>query len=302
MSNDKYDMISSLPDEMLQHILSFLGIRQAVQTSVLSKRWVNVWTSLSNLNFDPHEFVLADEYRLSTEERKRALDAKLKKFVETLLSRHKTSFLDTFRIKILDQDGCSDLVGTYYCLLGYAVNSVMISHPFHVEFMCKSLGTTEMSNTFPFMRNVLCYFDFGDNIGGLSDVITLELHIKEMKYILEAAIPKLGEFHNLKDFSLGTSCMICNFGPVALFLERTPNLQKITLYMCASRHCRGKKLVSIHIMVKYLMWTKLSRCKNLKRVDIKLLKDFIIAHEIDEALLSSRKQIENTEIIISEHI
>ncbi|XP_078151692.1 putative F-box/LRR-repeat protein At3g58880 [Carex rostrata] len=425
MSNDKYDMISSLPDEMLQHILSFIGIRQAVQMSVVSKRWVNLWTSLSHLNFDPHEFVLDDEYHLSTAERKRALDAKYTKFVETLLSRHETSFLDTFRIKILDQDGCSDLVGTcvsyamkvnpqvfsveapffhkdisgpifscesikelflrktwnytqripnfinlpqirrlqltntvledrcitrlfsgcpvledvslencgnefscifsqklkylslrdcifvhnyriicvHSCLFGDAVNSVIISHPFHVEFKWKSTGTAAVGNTFSFMRNIFRYFDFGDNIGGLSDVTVLELHIKEMKHISGAAVPKLGEFHNLIDLCLGSWCMTCNLSPIALFLQQTPNLQKITLYMCA-RHCRVEE-TGIHQTLG-IMWVYLFQylfgCKNLKQVEIKILKDYIRAHKINKALLPRRLQMRGVEIIVSEHI
>ena len=93
---------------MLLHILSLLGIREAVQTNLVSKRWVNLWTSLSHLNFDPYEFVFVDEYRLSTDDRKKTLDAKFKEFVEALLSRREASLL----VKILDQNGCSDLVRT----------------------------------------------------------------------------------------------------------------------------------------------------------------------------------------------
>ncbi|KAF3336777.1 F-box domain containing protein [Carex littledalei] len=440
MPNDKYDRISSLPDEMLQHILSFLGIRQSVQTSVVSKRWVNLWTSLSHLNFDPHEFVLEDES-----------DAKFKKFVEMLLSRHETSFLDNFQIKILDQYGCFDLVRTCVsyamkvnprvfsveapffhkdicgpifscesieelflrksnyphripdfvnlprirrlqltgtrldngcitipdfvnlprirrlqltrtrldngcitrlfsgcpvledvsleycsgeiscifsqklkylslchcvflrdyrlmcvdsCLLGDAVNSVIISRPFHVEFMWKSVGTTAVGNTFSFMRNVFHYFDFGDNIGGLSDVIVLKLHIKEMKHISGAAMPKLGEFHNLIDLCLGSWCMTCNLSPVALFLQQTPNLQKITLYMCA-RHCRVEE-TGIDKKMDHLMWVYLLRylygCKNLRQVEIKLFKDYIRVHKINKAVLPRRTQKRGIEIIVSEHI
>ncbi|XP_078153662.1 putative F-box protein At1g58310 [Carex rostrata] len=82
----------------------------AVQTSLVSKRWVNLWTSLSRLNFDPHEFVSVDEYRLSIKERKIAVNAKFKEFVDMLLSRREASFLDTFLIKILDKGICCDLV------------------------------------------------------------------------------------------------------------------------------------------------------------------------------------------------
>ncbi|GLU17119.1 hypothetical protein SLE2022_335130 [Rubroshorea leprosula] len=47
------DMISQLPNSILGTILSFLSLRKAVRTSVLSTRWRKIWTtSLSVLNFD----------------------------------------------------------------------------------------------------------------------------------------------------------------------------------------------------------------------------------------------------------
>ena len=45
------DRISSLPDQLLHHILSFSEARLAVQTSVLSKRWKLLWTTLPVLSF-----------------------------------------------------------------------------------------------------------------------------------------------------------------------------------------------------------------------------------------------------------
>ncbi|XP_017234938.1 uncharacterized protein LOC108208869 [Daucus carota subsp. sativus] len=45
------DRISSLPDQLLHHVLSFSDARLAVQTSVLSKRWKLIWTTLPVLNF-----------------------------------------------------------------------------------------------------------------------------------------------------------------------------------------------------------------------------------------------------------
>ncbi|KAJ8451850.1 hypothetical protein Cgig2_007333 [Carnegiea gigantea] len=46
------DIISSLPDDILIHILTLLDLREAATTSVLSKRWRYVWANLSNLDFD----------------------------------------------------------------------------------------------------------------------------------------------------------------------------------------------------------------------------------------------------------
>ncbi|KAK7354460.1 hypothetical protein VNO80_19924 [Phaseolus coccineus] len=47
------DRLSDLPDGVLLHIMEFLPTRQAVQSSVLSKRWKNIWKSLTILSLKP---------------------------------------------------------------------------------------------------------------------------------------------------------------------------------------------------------------------------------------------------------
>ncbi|XP_040362137.1 F-box protein At4g22280 isoform X4 [Rosa chinensis] len=50
------DRISELPDAVLCHIFSFLPTIYAMWTTVLSRRWNNLWTSLPNLSFDNKDF------------------------------------------------------------------------------------------------------------------------------------------------------------------------------------------------------------------------------------------------------
>ncbi|RLM66614.1 hypothetical protein C2845_PM16G08280 [Panicum miliaceum] len=40
------DRLSSLPDRLIHHILSFMKARQVVRTCVLSTRWKHLWRSV----------------------------------------------------------------------------------------------------------------------------------------------------------------------------------------------------------------------------------------------------------------
>ncbi|XP_058756149.1 F-box/FBD/LRR-repeat protein At3g14710-like [Vicia villosa] len=47
--NQGEDIISKLPDDIIVHILSFLSYKDAIRTSVLSQRWIYMWTYLTTL-------------------------------------------------------------------------------------------------------------------------------------------------------------------------------------------------------------------------------------------------------------
>ncbi|KAL0848530.1 hypothetical protein Bca101_021777 [Brassica carinata] len=49
---DDHDRISKLPDELLQMIVSKLSTEEAIRTSLLSSRWVDVWKWMSHLVLD----------------------------------------------------------------------------------------------------------------------------------------------------------------------------------------------------------------------------------------------------------
>ncbi|GAU18233.1 hypothetical protein TSUD_175740 [Trifolium subterraneum] len=48
--------ISTLPDPILHHILSFLPTKSAASTTILSKRWKPLWLSVPTLHFDDRPF------------------------------------------------------------------------------------------------------------------------------------------------------------------------------------------------------------------------------------------------------
>ncbi|KAI3889417.1 hypothetical protein MKW92_008970, partial [Papaver armeniacum] len=63
-SNDQ-DRLSDLPESLIRYILSFMDMKYAVQTSILSRRWRYLWTSVSNLVFGSDEFDSSGERKVN---------------------------------------------------------------------------------------------------------------------------------------------------------------------------------------------------------------------------------------------
>ena len=59
------DRISTLPDEILQHILSFLETSTAAKSSVLSKRWRHLWVRAPALDFNLDRVSMSRIHRAS---------------------------------------------------------------------------------------------------------------------------------------------------------------------------------------------------------------------------------------------
>ncbi|KAJ4820073.1 F-box/RNI-like superfamily protein [Rhynchospora pubera] len=76
--------LSTLPEPVLLHILSFMNPKEAVQTCILSKRWRNLWTFIPSLNFEHFFF--------------RDTTAAFVHFVANMLYFRGASKLDTFRL------------------------------------------------------------------------------------------------------------------------------------------------------------------------------------------------------------
>ncbi|KAM5561792.1 hypothetical protein ABKV19_022404 [Rosa sericea] len=57
------DRISALPDDILVSIVSFLEIKEAAATSILSRRWQNVWKYTMTLNLERTDFFAGDAFR-----------------------------------------------------------------------------------------------------------------------------------------------------------------------------------------------------------------------------------------------
>ncbi|EYU36072.1 hypothetical protein MIMGU_mgv1a019763mg, partial [Erythranthe guttata] len=89
------DRISRLPDDILVTILSFLPVKQAARTSVLSSRWINLWKHISRLDFDAESALvkIAIDYNLHSEE-----SCKYVEWVNRVIQSHKAETLKEFRV------------------------------------------------------------------------------------------------------------------------------------------------------------------------------------------------------------
>ncbi|ESQ51021.1 hypothetical protein EUTSA_v10022609mg [Eutrema salsugineum] len=85
------DLIGSLPDEVLCHILSFLTIKEAALTSILSKKWRNLWALVPNLDIDDSVF-------LHPEEGKREREGIIQSFMDFRFSLKCKTGIDTDRV------------------------------------------------------------------------------------------------------------------------------------------------------------------------------------------------------------
>lgn len=91
------DRISSLPEPLLHHILSYLPTQNVVQTCILSKKWAHLWCSVPYLNFNM-------ESHQSTTQGKNHLHSKFSKFIDSVLIRRYGSNVESFRLHTSDDD------------------------------------------------------------------------------------------------------------------------------------------------------------------------------------------------------
>lgn len=89
------DLVSSLPDELLCHIVSFLPTKTAVLTSVLSKRWLNVWKPVTNLDIDDSVFLHPEAGKRYRED----IQESFIQFVDSVLSMRGQSPIKSFSLK-----------------------------------------------------------------------------------------------------------------------------------------------------------------------------------------------------------
>ncbi|KAK1665713.1 hypothetical protein QYE76_053872 [Lolium multiflorum] len=117
------DRLSDLPDCLLHSVLSSLGSRQVVQTSLLSRRWRHLWRSVPCLDVDQRDFILEESepeapgFGASAADREvysKALNESLVRevqrqrrfedFADVVILLHGVCPLDAYRLRVVDPD------------------------------------------------------------------------------------------------------------------------------------------------------------------------------------------------------
>ncbi|CAI9116941.1 OLC1v1018237C1 [Oldenlandia corymbosa var. corymbosa] len=155
------DRISQLSDEIPIGILSFLRLEDAARTSVLSKRWIDLWTFVPRLDFDASTD-LAEIMKLNNAWQNsrqhfgflKLRHQKREKYIEwvnKVLQSHKSLDLDTLRIRFDLNESHQDQIDEW------------LKHAFarKIKRLDITLGDIYTKKPCAFPRSLLGYFDNG---------------------------------------------------------------------------------------------------------------------------------------------
>lgn len=187
--------ICSLPDSILHHILSFLDMKEAIKTSVLSKRWEFLWTSIPKLEFKEH-------FAQSDEKREEFMD-----FVERALLLHDSSSLHTFSLtcKVSSVGPTPRINSWIHAALRHKVQKMVLS----LHFNC-------CHGSFMLPRHLF---------------VSESLNELELDFFYDLRVPCSVYFPNLKILTL-SKVFFMDDNSVKQLFSSCPNLVKLDIIQC----------------------------------------------------------------------
>ncbi|XP_047943230.1 F-box/FBD/LRR-repeat protein At4g00160-like [Salvia hispanica] len=130
----KRKRISELPDDVIINILSFLPLRDAVSTGLLSSRWLDLWKYTPNLDFFDTDYI----YREKSDTEHGSWDVgtcKHVKMVNSVLESHQALFLKQFRLHFYANKSAQSVVTKW---LGFVWSRQVES--LDLNFRCEMLN------------------------------------------------------------------------------------------------------------------------------------------------------------------
>ncbi|KAG4997923.1 hypothetical protein JHK82_028699 [Glycine max] len=104
----KADKTSLLPEIVLITIVSFLPFKEAVRTSILSKRWSKIWLSTKNIEFNELFFLNPPETDATKQLQRRTL---FFDFITHFMDNYRViNTVDKFSLKVSNPESCADII------------------------------------------------------------------------------------------------------------------------------------------------------------------------------------------------
>nr|XP_011466004.1 PREDICTED: F-box/FBD/LRR-repeat protein At5g22700-like [Fragaria vesca subsp. vesca] len=110
---DKLDRISALPDDVLVYLVSRLPLKEAVATSVLSRRWQNVGLSTKTLRFDADDLSIDNNFQSYWRQTKEYIEQgrwKYINWVNHMLQQHRGKHVEEFSVSFCLDSRFSSLI------------------------------------------------------------------------------------------------------------------------------------------------------------------------------------------------
>ncbi|KAL3504729.1 hypothetical protein ACH5RR_034570 [Cinchona calisaya] len=231
------DRISQLPDDILILILSFLKLKEAAQTSVLSRRWPTLWVYNPRLEFDAPKALqrTIQNFMVGKKERHNFVN-----WVNSIMQLHKGSTVDEFRL-------C-------FSLDKFSISQNDIAKWLDYSFKRK-VQRLELDLLKPY-SSVSC--DFPDRL--LNTDIGLSTGLSHLNYC-DSQLPGSIHFKPLRELIL--RCVNITGEAIEFFLHNCPFLEQLVV---VESEKLGNLIVSgPSLMLKHL---QIELCPNVESIKI----------------------------------
>ncbi|MED6118155.1 hypothetical protein PIB30_000137 [Stylosanthes scabra] len=204
-NNEGEDIISKLPEYIISSILSFLPTKYAVRTTVLSKAWMNLWTSITSLDINDTDVVYDVPEKYVPEEH-------FQTFINRSLLLTKIPRLESFSFSIQDYHYMSHLNNWIASALNRLLKKLCIKSEQKLRFSFVTSQCLEellicMSNCSANIKVPLSHV----HLGQLRFLTLHEVEFSCSKEDLELSLPLLRKLKTVNCIWLGSvNCVTFN--------------------------------------------------------------------------------------------
>ena len=265
-------MISKLPDDIDSYVVSHLSLKEAVRTSILSRKWRHLWrTSVKNLDFDG-----------DCTELKQLDDTAFVKYVNHVLAQFHPcgATIESFQVRrrLRPPQKYKDEIENWIKFAAYKKVQML-----DIDLCCSCLQMERQNHVKLYM---FPYSLFTNQNKG-SSALT---HLSLSGYTFDLS-PKFSHLNFL--VSLTLKCVPMTQEKLFNILSNCLSLQWLSLIVCyCSRHLKFSSGLCSSLKLKHLnIWN----CDNLKTVDIRNFENLtsfeISGHMLVEVLCNQKAPV-----------